>query len=223
MEYLSRDIYSNPEAKAEWEALGLGTVPCAVRGEEHLEILHTDQLRAFLGLGTSEAPASYRGLARAMNRILEAVERAVRQVPSERLSDPTPNRGRDLRELVFNIHDRILPMADALDSGVYQWQHGDDYGRSRRFSATEELAGFCFETRTAWLRRAGLVEDDAAHEMVQTRRGPVTHLQLLESQAFHAAQHLRQIYVFMRQIGIAPSGELTAAEMAPITLGEQVF
>jgi hypothetical protein len=188
-----------------------------------VEILHTDQLRAFLGLRTSEALASYRELAGAMNRILEAVEKAVRQVPTERLSDPTPNRGRDLRELVFNIHDRIPPMADALDSGVYKWQHGDDYGRSRRFNTTAELAEFGSGVRAAWLRHAGLVDDDAAYEMVQTRRGPVTHLQLLESQAFHAAQHLRQIYVFMRQIGIAPAGELTAAEMAPIALGELVF
>jgi hypothetical protein len=158
-----------------------------------------------------------------MNRILTAVERAVHQVPSERLSDPTPNRGRDLRELVFNIHDRILPMADSLDSGAYQWKHGDDYGRSRRFLTVEDLGRFCSEVRTAWFQRAALVDDDAAYEMVQTHRGPVTHLQMLESQAFHAAQHLRQIYVFMRQIGITPARELTAAEMAPVILGEQVF
>jgi hypothetical protein len=158
-----------------------------------------------------------------MDRILKAVEIAVRQFPAERLSDPTPNRGRDLRELVFNMHERIPPMAEALDSGVYDWKAGDDYGRSRRIGTTEELARFCSETRRAWHGRASVVGDDAASAMVQTRRGPITHFQLLESQAFHSAQHLRQIYVFMRQIGIEPANELTAAEMAPITLGELVF
>lgn len=158
-----------------------------------------------------------------MNRILIAVERAVLEVPSERLADPTPNRGRDLREMVFNIHERIPPMAESLDTGVYAWKHGDDYSRSRHFRTSEELGGYCAEIRKAWFRRAALVDDDAAYEMVQTRRGPVTHLQLLESQAFHAAQHLRQIYVFMRQIGITPTRELTAAEMEPVILGEQVF
>jgi hypothetical protein len=176
-----------------------------------------------LGLAASEALASYRELTGAMNRILIAVERAVMQVPSERLSDPTPNRGRDLRELVFNIHERIPPMADSLDSGTYAWKAGDDFGRSRRFRTSEALGNFCSEVRTAWFRRACLVDDDAAYEMVQTRRGPVTHLQLLESQAFHAAQHLRQIYVFMRHAGIEPVGEITATEMAPVVLGEQVF
>ena len=176
-----------------------------------------------MGLQASEAAASYGELAGAMNRILRAVEQAVLQVPSERLSDPTPNRGRDLREMVFNIHDRIPPMAASLDSGTYQWRQGDDYGRSRRFLTSEELGRFCSEVRTAWFQRASLVDDDAAYEMVQTHRGPLTHLQLLESQAFHAAQHLRQIYVFMRQTGITPARELTAAEMAPVILGEQVF
>lgn len=188
-----------------------------------MEILHTDQLRAFLGIEASPAVASYRELAGALDRILKAVEQAVRQVPTERLSDPTPNRGRDLRELVFNIHDRIPPMAAALDSGRYEWRHGDDFGRSRRFGTTEELARFSAEVRAAWLARAERMDDGAGYEMVQTPRGPVTQLQLLESQAFHAAQHLRQIYVFMRQIGIAPVGEITAEEMAPICLGDQVF
>lgn len=203
--------------------MGLERVPCAVRGENHVLILHTDQLRTFLGLEASTALASYRELAGAMNRILEAVEGAVRQVPDERLSDPTPNRGRDLRELVFNIHDRIPPMAASLDTGNYPWKQGDDFTASRRFATGRALADFCREVRKAWFRRAGRVDDDAAYDMVQTRRGPVTHLQLLESQAFHAAQHLRQIYVFMRQIGIEPAGELTADRMAPVILGEQVF
>ena len=176
-----------------------------------------------MGLQASEAPASYGELVGAMDRILKAVEIAVRQVPAERLSDPTPNRGRDLRELVFNIHERIAPMAEALDSGVYDWRAGDDYRRSRSFGTPEELARYCSETRQAWHRRAGLAGDDTASAMVQTRRGPITHFQLLESQAFHSAQHLRQIYVFMRQIGIEPAKELTAAEMAPITLGELIF
>ena len=218
-----RDVYSDPEAKKEWEVLGLETLPCAVQGERHVLILHTDQLRAFLGLQVSVALASYRALVDAMKRILTAVEQAVLQVPSEWLADPTPNRGRDLREMVFNIHERIPPMTESLDSGAYAWKHGDDFSRSRHFRTSEELSAYCAEVRTAWFKRAAQVDDDAAYEMVQTRRGPVTHLQLLESQAFHAAQHLRQIYLFMGQIGITPTRLLTAAEMAPIVLGEQAY
>ncbi len=203
--------------------MGTPTLPVAVQGDRRLEILAMDQLRAFLGLPPSDAGASYQELVAATDRVLEAIERAVAQVPTERLSDPTPNRGRDLRELVFNIYDRILPMAGALDTGYYDWTHKDDYAPSRAFRTTGNLTKFCSEIRTAWLERARLVGDDLAEEGVETDRGMVTHLQLLESQAIHTAQHLRQIYVFMKQIGIAPEQELTAEGMAPIVLSDFVF
>jgi hypothetical protein len=217
-------VFLDPEAKAEAEALGLGVVPVAVQGGRSLLILHTDQLREFLGLPVSGARASFRELADAMNRVLEAVEEAVRQGPPEMLALPTPNRGRDLRELVFNIHDRIGPMVDALSSGVYPWVSADEYAESRRFGTTAALASYCREMRTAWFEGTVRADDGRLEGIpVQTEKGPVTHLQLLESLAFHSAQHLRQIYVFLKQIGIAPGHEMSADEMKPIVLGDQVF
>jgi hypothetical protein len=217
-------VFLDPAAKAEAEALGLEVVPVAVQGDRRLLILHNDQLREFFGLPADAARASYREWAEAMNRVLEAVEEAVRLVPSEMLAAPTPNRGRDLRELVFNIHDRIGPMVDALSSRVYPWVSADEYALSRRFQATEELVSYCREMRTAWFEgtlRAG--PDGVEGLLVETKKGPVTQLQLLESRAFHSAQHLRQIYVFLKQIGIAPGREMSAMEMKPIVLGDQVF
>ena len=216
-------MYLDSSAKAELETLGLGVVPLAVQGDRHVLILHTDQLREFLGLPPSDTRASYRELVSAMNRVLEAVEDAVRQVPSTMLSAPTPNRGRDLRELVFNIHDRIGPMVDALDSGIYAWVSGDEYALSRHFSTTAELGSYCREVRTRWFERTGRADTDSAENKVETKKGPVTHLQLLESRAFHSAQHLRQIYLFLMQIGITPAHEMSAEEMKPIILGDQVF
>jgi hypothetical protein len=205
------------------EALGLGVVPLAVQGDRYVLILHTNQLRDFLGLPASDARSSYRELASAMNRVLEEVEKAVRLVPSKMLSATTPNRGRDLRELVFNIHDRIGPMVDALNSGIYAWAFGDEYALSHRFSSTAELAGYCREMRTGWFAGTNRIDGDPAENKVETKKGPVTHLQLLESRAFHSTQHLRQIYVFLHQIGITPAHEISAEEMKPITLGDQVF
>lgn len=213
----------DPAAKAEWESLELGVVPCAVQGDRSLLILHMGQLREFVGLPPSGEAGSYQEWVGAMNRILEAVEEAVRQIPSERLSDPTPNRGRDLRELVFNVHDRVPFMCQALETGWYDYQHGDDFARSRRFQTTGDLADYCAEIRTDWLRCVQEVDDDTALNGVDSRRGEATHQQLLEIQGFHAAQHLRQIYVFMRQIGVEPSRELTAEEMRPVELGDMVF
>jgi hypothetical protein len=50
-----------------------------------------------------------------------------------------------------------------------------------------------------------------------------TRLTCLEAHAVHAAQHLRQTYVFRREIGVEPRQELTRGEMAPIVLADIVF
>jgi hypothetical protein len=216
-------VFTDPLARAEWEELGLDSLPVAVLGARRLPILHVDQLRSFLGLGAGEASASYQDYVAALERVLEGVERAVGQVPAEQFGAPTPNRGRDLPELVFNIHDPVALMAESLDSGGFHWRTERDRERSRRFSNTRELVEFCREVRLAWFTRAAAVDPDTAKELVATEKGPLTYQQVLEAQAFHAAQHLRQIYVFLRQLGVEPQQELTAADIAPIELGELIF
>ena len=199
-------------------------MPIAVLGERRLSIFHVDQLRGFLGLPAPDgASASYQAYVAALDRVLEAVERAVRQVPDAHLDTPTPNRGRDLRELAFNIHDPIDRMRDALDTSAFLWATESDFDRSRHFTSAEELADFCRDTRLNWLERAAAVDDDAAHKPVHTARGVLTQQQVLEAQSGHAAQHLRQIYVFLREIGLEPRQELTRGETAPIVVGEIVF
>jgi len=186
-------------------------------------ILHVDQLGDFLGMPREDRGAGYRAMAAALRRVLEGVERAVRQLSPEQMEAPTPNRGRDIRELVFNIHDPIRSMGDSLDSGLFQWATEEDHQRSRGFSTPGELADFCRGIREGWWNRAARVDAEEADLMVETPRGVVTHLQLLESQAWHAAQHLRQIYDFLRGIGIEPEGELGAEDIRPIQLGEIVY
>ncbi|MHB0871398.1 MAG: hypothetical protein ACYC66_12090 [Chloroflexota bacterium] len=186
-------------------------------------ILHVDQLREFLGLPAEDLGATYQALLPALERVLQAVERAVLRLPSERLGDPTPNRGRDLRELAFNIHDPVRAMAVSLDTGLFQWDTDRDFERSRALGSSEQLARFCREVRVGWVERARRVTAEEAERLVETPRGAVTQLQLLESQAWHAAQHLRQVYLFLKQIGIIPDRELTAEEMAPIHLGDVLY
>ena len=192
-------------------------------GERRLAILHVDQLRDLLGLPAETPSASYPEFTAALNRVLEAIEEAVRLVPAEQLGTPTPNRGRDIRELAYNIHYPIRLMAESLDSGLFEWKTDRDYEESRHFASTAELAEFCRETRLRWWERASRVIEEDAELQTETLKGALSNRQILESQAWHAAQHLRQIYVFLREIGIEPESELGPADMAPIQLGNTVF
>ena len=62
-----------------------------------------------------------------------------------------------------------------------------------------------------------------ADRMISTSRGILNFSKLLEAKTRHAAQHLRQIYIFMRRIGIEPIQELKEEGMKPIKLGQQLF
>jgi hypothetical protein len=185
--------------------------------------MHVDQIRDFLGLPPAADAPEYQQYVAALERVLAGVERAVRQVPDADLHRPTPNRGRDLAELVFNIHDPIALMGKSLDSGRFEWRTESDYDRSRRFSSIDELASFCRDVRVAWAARAAQVDPEAAAQTVETPKGPLTNEQVLQAQAFHAAQHMRQIYVFLRELGIEPAKELGPADIDPIQLGDLVF
>jgi len=162
-------------------------------------------------------------LVSALERVLEAVERAVQQVPAVQLNTPTPNRGRDLQELVFNIHNPINLLRESFDSGRFGWSTTDDFELSRPFDTKEKLVGYCRRTRLRWLERAIAVEASEVDTIVETPRGDLSRQQILEAQARHAAQHLRQIYVFLKEIGIKPQQELNAEAIAPIKLGGQIF
>jgi hypothetical protein len=223
IDFITRDIFSDPQAKAEWEDLEIGTVPVAVLGERRVAIYHVDQLRGFLGLPPAKDVPGYQELVAALERVLEAIERAMLQVPPEHLSTPTPNRGRDLRELVFNIHDPINLMRESLSTGLFEWSTADDFQLSRCFTSASELAQFCRTTRLRWLERAIVVDATEAVRNVRTPRGNLSQQQLLEAQSLHAAQHLRQIYAFLREIDITPVQELNAEAMQPIKLGKQIF
>jgi hypothetical protein len=198
-------------------------VPAAALGERRIPIFHVDQLRAFLGLPPGEDSPPYQALVAALERVLEGVERAQLQVPAEHFRRPTPNRGRDIAELVFNIHDPIALMRDALDSGRFEWDTTSDFERSRHFSGSDDLAAFCRAVRLEWFTRASIVDAEASALTVETERGDLTNQQVLEAQAQHAGRHLRQIYVFLRELGIEPTQELQAGDILPIDLGDLVF
>ena len=217
------DIFADPAAKAEAERLAVNVVPTVVQGDRRITVLHTDQLRDFLGMPPGEEPPPYQELVEALNTVLEGVERAVCQTTAAQLALPTPNRGRDLRELTYNIHNPIALMRDALDSRAFLWDTSGDVAPSRGFDTPDKLAAFCRGTRTSWYARATTFEPERAEEPVQTARGTVSQHQLLASQADHAAQHLRQIYVFLREQGIEPQRELGPDDILPIVLGAEIF
>lgn len=191
------------------------------QGDRRLKLLFISQLRSFLGIAPDPNAPTYQDLAAAHERVLEAVEHAARGLPSEQLSAPTPNRNRDVRELVYNICEMVDAMTRSLDThdlaGYPPADKGHDFKASRSLQTPDQIADHALAIRTAWIGRVARMEDSEAQSVVKTHAGDATQYELLERVAMHSAQHLRQIYAFLRDLGM-PAQELSVEDMAPIRL-----
>ena len=69
-----------------------------------------------------------------------------------------------------------------------------------------------------WFKLPGVYEDG-----VTTYCGYQTAHELLERTVWHAAQHLRQLYVFLTWMGEKPINPLTDAEFKGLPLPEKIW
>jgi hypothetical protein len=221
MPHTVRDIWKDATAKAELDALGLDAVPVVVRGTEYLEVFHVDQLREWLGMSHEAADASYLDVVAACERVLKSFESCLLQLPDAQITAPTPNRGRDMRDMTLNIYGGVAELARAMDSGRFE-THGFA-GPQRGFANAREMYEYAKGVRSEWVARALRVTPEEAGDLVKTERGEVTQYQMLDVIARHSAGHLRQCYVFLREIGIMPVHEMSDAEIAPIDVQKALY
>jgi hypothetical protein len=69
-----------------------------------------------------------------------------------------------------------------------------------------------------WLRR-----DDAYDGICETYYGPQAATELFERTVWHAAQHLRQIYVMLDHLGVTPDAPLTEADYKGLPLPDSIW
>ena len=217
-------MHNNPAAQAELDALGLEVLPVVIQGDRHLVVGHVAQLREWLGMPPEEG-AQWHELVDAAERVLMAFEILLTQLPDEHITDPTPNRGRDMRNMTVNIFSLMEELIVTMDTGRFSYQaHKDHDKKSVDFHTTAELIAYAHDARRRWAERARRVGPDEIDGFVSTdRKGDLTQYYALDAGARHAAGHLRQAYQFLRQIGIEPHDEMTREDMAPIQVQESLY
>ena len=155
-----------------------------------------------------------------LDTILVAAQRAVRQIPQAHLGFKWPGRDRTIRQLGYHIFRVALSYRDTREQGKLEefWfgenpaddiVDGDDvarYGEAVRKRVNE------------WLQR-----DDALEGMCDTYYGPQAATELFERTVWHAAQHLRQVYVVLEHLGITPDQPLTEADYKGLPLPDSIW
>jgi hypothetical protein len=215
------DVEREPAAMQDLARVGVPRVPATIVGDRVVHGWNPAALADLVGVrhveGERLTPAE---LARRLDGVLAAAERAVGQIPREDLGMKAPDRNRTVRQLGYHIFRLCEAFREARAANYLpETAYNDDppadladgpalarYGRRVR----ERLA--------AWVAEPGWCEGT-----VETYYGTQTAHDMMERTTWHAAQHLRQLYWFLDRMSVVPEGRLADDDLAPLPFPKEVW
>jgi len=229
-EFLSRrgipfepmDVENDPRAREALAALGYRAVPVVQAGDRSMVGWNPTRLAALLGVTSfRETAAPAEDLIRSLEVVLDAALRAVRQVPDDRLTMRSPDRDRPLRQLAHHIFNIVEVGVDADILGRYHVAAlvGDVPAQT----TAERIARYgemVLAKLTSWYRE---IDQAAFDRPIYTDDGPRPLALVFERTRGHAAQHLRQVYEFLRWCDIEPDRPLTREDLKGIDLPDALW
>ena len=159
-------------------------------------------------------------LAKRLDRILDAAQRAIRQVPPQHLGMTAPDRARTVRDLGYHVFRISLAYREAMEQRTLpkEWLQEGAPPDITDGSAIA-LYGQRVRNRVAeWLARP-----EGGEGVVTTYYGPQSAHELLERTTWHAAQHLRQIYLFLQRMEVIPDRPLTDEDYRGLPIPKEVW
>ena len=142
-------------------------------------------------------------LARRLDRILECAEQLLRPMSTLHMDWIPVERKRTLRDLGYHVFRLSLAFIDAMDQGRLP----EDWFQERAPEGLTDGRAVANYGALVRGRLAGWFEGTDTSEytrIVQVYYGPQDAHELLERTTWHAAQHLRQLYVLADRLGMTP-------------------
>ncbi len=215
------DVEAEPARKADLEAFGVMRVPATIVGARIVHGWNPQALAELVGV-RYHAPKKLQPaeLAERMDLVLAATQRAIRQVPGEHLGMKYPGRDRTVRQLGFHVFRVAASYVDTREQGhlTADWFEENappemaDGDAVARYGETVRKRLAAFYTRPDWCGGE-----------VSTYYGPQSAPEFMERTTWHAAQHLRQIYWFLDEIGVAKDAPLTDADLEGLPFPREVW
>jgi hypothetical protein len=193
-------------------ALGFRTVPVTAIGERAISGFNPNQLSEALQLGVKVAARDPAETLPLLGRVLGAVQRAVRQMPDDKLDWTAPDRDRPMREFAYHIFLMVRNTIRALSTGATP-EGADTEGRS--YSSFQEIAGFggtVIDEFKEWSATPDLVTLRAPIPDGSEGRNGAERLDLV---AGHSVQHMRQLYFVLEEFGVTVDDRLPDSELPP--------
>jgi hypothetical protein len=215
------DVEAEPERRRDLEAFGIKRVPATIFGGRAVHGWNPKELAELVGVRyEAHEPLPPAELARRLDLVLAATQRALRQIPREHLGMKKPGRDRTVRQLGFHVFRVSAAYVDTREQGhLSEHWFGEnapaemaDGDAVARYGDTVRRRLADYEARPGW-----------CDGTVSTYYGPQTAPAFMERTTWHAAQHLRQIYWFLDQMGVRADAPLTDANLAGLPFPREVW
>ena len=149
-------------------------------------------------------------LAQRLDIVLDTNQQLMRIVPDRHMNWRPPERNRTLRNLGYHVFRLSLAFVDGMDMGEFpeSWlldEAPDDLADGPSIARYGALVR---GRLTGWFEGASPSE---FRRVIKVYYGPQSGHDLLERTTWHAAQHLRQLYVLADRLGIKPSVPMPVA------------
>lgn len=158
------------------------------------------------------------------DRVLEAVIRAVRQVPHEKVGWKTPDRERTLKVFCYHILADPNHVLEAISTQKYDGSFKLTYPESaERFRTMEEVARFGEETRERVVEASKRLTAEELARPIDGYAGRTSGHELLHQVLSHTAHHLRQLYAMLRMIDVEPTAPLPVDGFRGIPMPKELW
>ena len=146
-------------------------------------------------------------LAQRLDLILEVTERLMAELPVRALEYKAPERDRTMRDLGYHVFRLSLAFVDAMDRGDFpeHWLNSNAPPEMVEGASVARYGALVRARIGGWFEGAGPEEFSRT---VAVYYGPQPAHELLERTTWHAAQHLRQLYAVLGDIGVPPTRPL---------------
>lgn len=222
IDYESVNVREDESAMDRIALLGARSIPVITRGQEFAFAQDIDVLADFVGVEINREMLPPDVLAERIDKIMEAAQRYLRQLPESVLTVSLPGRDRTYLDLAFHVFMIPLAFLDAARGGELTFEHfervpqGDENSVKGVINFGEQIQQ---EFETWW----DTVKKDKLPLNVLTYYGRHSTHSVLERTAWHTAQHVRQLMQLLINAGIEPDGRLDDALLDGLPLPAEVY
>ena len=215
------DVEAEPERRRDLEVFGIARVPATILGDRVVHGWNPKALAELVGARHAERePLAPAELARRLDAVLAATQRAIRQIPREHLGMKAPGRDRSVHQLGFHVFRLSVAFVDTRERGHLSADVFDEMAPSGMVDG-DDVARYGDTVRRKLA--AYVARPDWCEGTVSTYYGPQSTHDFMERTTWHAAQHLRQIYWFLDRMSVQADAPLTDADLAGLPLPNEVW